>query len=78
VADFAVAWLCQLWKGRDVACINSGFLSEILPLAPEKSLFTWPATLMPHPSFLICWPGIVVIRSGSKHFRRVTIGVILL
>ena|SRR2546425_1121171 len=27
---------------------------------------------MPHPSFLSCLPGIVVARSSSKHFRRVT------
>ncbi len=55
-----------------MACINFGFLSEIFPLSPEKSLFTWAATSMPHPSFLICLPGTVLTRSSSKHFRRVT------
>ena len=52
--------------------MNSWFFSEIFPLSPEKSLFTWPATFVPHPSFLNCLIGIVVTRNGSKHLPRVT------
>src|SRR3989442_12107086 len=48
--------------------------SEIFPLSPEKSLFTWRATFMPQPSFLSCLPGIVVTSRGSKHFRCVAHG----
>jgi len=47
-------------------------LSEIFPPSPEKFLITWPATFMPHPSFLNSLRGIVVTRVGSKHFRRAT------
>jgi hypothetical protein len=32
----------------------------------------WPAAFVPHPSFPSCLTGIVVTRSGSKYFRRVT------
>ena len=53
-------------------CRHEFFLSEIFPLSPEKSLFTWPATFMPQPSFLSRLPAIVATRAGSKHFRRAT------
>jgi len=54
--------------------MNYWVFSEILPLAPEKFLYTWPATFMPHRSILGSLIGIVVTRSGSKHFRRVAHG----